>query len=79
MHEYDVGGHAENRLQDIWIWNGRPQWDEIFREMKEQRQHTDIGVCFCGSPAIGIDLRAMCEKYSSVEEECLFSLHKENF
>jgi hypothetical protein len=69
----------ENRLQDIWIWNGRPNWDEIFAHMKEQRQHSDIGVCFCGAPVIGADLRSMCEKYSSVEEDCLFSLHKENF
>jgi ferredoxin-NADP reductase len=42
----------DNRLQDIWIWNGRPNWDEIFAHMKEQRQHSDIGVCFCGAPVI---------------------------
>lgn len=72
-------GHPENRLQDVWVWNGRPHWDEIFKEMRDQRQHSDIGVCFCGAPAIGADLRTMCEKYSSVDEDCLFSLHKENF
>jgi hypothetical protein len=70
---------AENRLQDIWIWNGRPNWDEVFNEMKAQRQHSDIGVCFCGAPAIGADLRSMCEKYSSTADDCLFNLHKENF
>ena len=69
----------QNRLQDIWVWNGRPHWDEIFRDMKDQRQHSDIGVCFCGAPVIGADLRTMCEKYSDVSEQCLFSLHKENF
>jgi hypothetical protein len=69
----------QNRLQDIWVWNGRPHWDEIFRDMKENRQHSDIGVCFCGAPVIGADLRTMCEKYSDVSEQCLFSLHKENF
>lgn len=68
-----------NRLQDIWVWNGRPHWDEIFRDMKEQRQHSDIGVCFCGAPVIGADLRTMCEKYSDISDQCLFSLHKENF
>jgi hypothetical protein len=68
-----------NRLQDIWVWNGRPQWDEIFREAKESRQHSDIGVCFCGAPVIGADLRTMCEKYSDVDDDILFSLHKENF
>ncbi|CAM9209942.1 unnamed protein product, partial [Ectocarpus fasciculatus] len=70
---------AENRFQDIWIWNGRPDWDSIFTEMKNQRQHADIGVCFCGTPVIGADLKSMCEKYSNVDEDCLFSLHKENF
>lgn len=70
---------ASNRFQDIWIWNGRPDWDAIFGEMKAQRQHADIGVCFCGTPIIGADLKSMCEKYSNVEEDCLFSLHKENF
>ena len=39
----------------------------------------DIGVCFCGAPVIGADLKTMCEKYSSVKEEVIFTLHKENF
>lgn len=70
---------AANRFQDIWIWNGRPKWDDIFTTMKEQRQHSDIGVCFCGAPAIGSDLQKACEKYSNVKEDILFTLHKENF
>jgi hypothetical protein len=68
---------ASNRFQDIWVWNGRPNWDEIFQvssscpcsplpyllcslsdqyliqENRENRQHSDVGVCFCGAPAIG--------------------------
>ena len=72
-------GNSPNRFQDIWIWNGRPHWDEIFQEIKNQRQHSDIGVCFCGAPVIGADLRSMCERYSSVDDDCLFTLHKENF
>ena len=68
-----------NRLQDIFIWNGRPEWDIIFSEMKESRQTSDIGVCFCGAAAIGADLVSLCQKYSSVKDECLFTLHKENF
>jgi hypothetical protein len=46
-------GERSNRLQDIWIWNGRPHWDDIFKEVREQRQHSDIGVCFCGAAVIG--------------------------
>ena len=22
---------APNKFQDIWVWNGRPNWDEIFK------------------------------------------------
>jgi hypothetical protein len=71
--------NPSNRLQDIWVWNGRPNWDEVFAEVKEQRQHADIGVCFCGAPVIGADLKQMCNKYTNIEENCTFSLHKENF
>jgi hypothetical protein len=39
MIEKMRGSEHPNRLQDIWIWNGRPMWDEIFAEMKDQRQH----------------------------------------
>jgi hypothetical protein len=70
---------APNRLQDVWVWNGRPNWNEIFSDMRDQRQHSEIGVCFCGAPAIGYDLRKMCNKYSSVNDDVLFTLHKENF
>lgn len=42
-----------NRLGDIWVWNGRPNWDEVFCEVAQERQHSDIGVCFCGTPVIG--------------------------
>lgn len=70
---------ASNRFQDIRIWNGRPVWDDIFASMRVNREHPDIGVCFCGAPVIGADLKIMCEKYSSVEDDCMFSLHKENF
>lgn len=70
---------AENRLQDVWVWAGRPIWDDIFADIREQRQHAEIGVCFCGSPAIGYDLKRMCSKYSSAKDDVLFTLHKENF
>lgn len=74
----EKGTAAANRLQDIWVWNGRPIWEDIFAENKAQRQDKDIGVCFCGAPVIGADLKEMCEKYSDVKD-CVFTLHKENF
>ena len=70
---------AKNRLQNIWVWNGRPQWEIIFADLKEQRQHNEIGCVFCGTPAIGADLKEMCDKHSSVSDQTIFTLHKENF
>ena len=70
---------SPNRFQDVWIWNGRPEWDDIFSDIKENREHRDIGVCFCGAAVIGATLNRMCRKYTDVQQECVFSLHKENF
>ena len=70
---------SPNRFQDVWIWDGRPEWDEIFSDVKENREHRDIGVCFCGMALIGATLNRMCRKYTNIAEECVFSLHKENF
>ncbi|GBG31984.1 NADPH oxidase 5 [Hondaea fermentalgiana] len=72
---------AANQYQNIWIWNGRPNWDEIFAYVKQNRQRNvdRIGVCFCGTPIIGKDLKQFCHKYSSLQDNCRFELHKENF
>ena len=71
--------NAPNRLQDVWIWKGRPVWDDIFSQNKKQRQHSSIGVCFCGMPIIGKELQKNCQKHSSSKDDILFNLLKENF
>ena len=48
-------------------------------DLKEQRQHAEIGCCFCGTPVIGADLKEMCDKYTDVRDQSVFTLHKENF
>ena len=70
-----------NQFLDIYVWNGRPDWDSIFAQVKCFRQPTthQIGVCFCGTPIIGKDLKKYCHKYSSLDDGCRFVLHKENF
>mmetsp|Transcript_17407 Transcript_17407/g.35557 ORF Transcript_17407/g.35557 Transcript_17407/m.35557 type:complete len:708 (+) Transcript_17407:2-2125(+) len=68
---------SPNRLQDTWVWNGRPDWDQVFSQMKEQAIDPDIGVFFCGAAVIGADLMTMCQKYTG--SGVTFSLHKENF
>jgi predicted ferric reductase len=70
-------GKSSNNLQDTWVWNGRPDWDQIFGQMKAQAVDPDIGCFFCGAAVIGADLETMCRKYTA--GGVTFSLHKENF
>lgn len=72
---------APNRYQDLYVWDGRPDWDLLFQQVKAEKvgQERDIGVMFCGAPIIGKDLKEMCEKHSSTADNVLFCLHKENF
>mmetsp|Transcript_28301 Transcript_28301/g.90541 ORF Transcript_28301/g.90541 Transcript_28301/m.90541 type:complete len:94 (-) Transcript_28301:107-388(-) len=68
-----------NRLQDVFVWSGRPVWDKIFAQVKANRVDKNIGVCFCGAPVIGAALAENCRTFSNADEDCLFTLHKENF
>jgi NAD(P)H-flavin reductase len=70
-----------NRMRDMYVWNGRPPWESIFARVRERR-HADtreIAVCFCGTPAIGKDLRALCNRYSSDQDKLRMVLLKETF
>jgi len=33
-----------NNLQDVWVWNGRPDWEQVFVMMRQQAVDPDIGV-----------------------------------
>ena len=70
---------APNRLGDVFVWEGRPNWDHMFGHMKEARISADTGVAYCGPPIIGNALSEACREYSSIEEDCIFTLHAENF
>jgi len=72
---------ADGRLMDVWVWNGRPNWADIFLSVKQQREPDvrKIGCCFCGTPVIGKDLKRFCIENSSLNEGIAFDLHKENF
>jgi hypothetical protein len=39
-----AGKRPPNNLQDAWVWNGRPDWDQVFAQMKDQAVDPDIGV-----------------------------------
>ena len=77
--EYD-GGMNENRLGSVWIWNGRPDWNQIFdQNANTPYVTTGIGVAFCGTPFIGKDLAKYCRIKSNAETGRVFHLLKENF
>lgn len=72
---------APNRYQDLFVWDGRPDWDLLFQQVKAEKPASEknIGVMFCGAPIIGKDLKTMCEKHSQGTSSTMFCLHKENF
>jgi len=57
---------------------GRPNWDKEFQELMTLYGKEEIGVVFCGAPAIAAALKDCCQKYSTTDGT-LFKLHKENF
>ena len=65
----------------MWVWKGRPKWDDIFHQVKVRtEEYSDgdkVGVCFCGNPVISQDLKSQCKKQSS--RQVSFYLHSETF
>jgi len=57
---------------------GRPDWDGEFKALSACYGREDVGVIFCGAPAIAAALKASCEKLSD-KDKTVFRLHKENF
>ena len=57
---------------------GRPKWEQEFKDIAFERGHENIGVVFCGAPAIAAALKEQCEKQSK-KGHTVFRLHKENF
>lgn len=51
---------------------GRPDWDEIFRDLEKQHAPHKVDVFFCGPPGLSTQLKSLCNKYG-------FGYRKENF
>eukprot|EP00455_Lapot_gusevi_P013781 TRINITY_DN167_c0_g2_i1.p1 TRINITY_DN167_c0_g2~~TRINITY_DN167_c0_g2_i1.p1 ORF type:complete len:551 (-),score=210.53 TRINITY_DN167_c0_g2_i1:160-1812(-) len=72
-------GERPYELGHIKIWNGRPNWDRLFGEVVAGHPQGDIGVAACANPMICDDLQKFCGKFSSVDNNRMLVLHKENF
>ncbi|KIK61511.1 hypothetical protein GYMLUDRAFT_243674 [Collybiopsis luxurians FD-317 M1] len=57
---------------------GRPNWDRVFSNIADMHQRTDVGVFFCGPPALSKQLHVMCNKWSEPMGTRFF-FGKENF
>nr|CAB3235208.1 predicted NADPH oxidase 2 [Phallusia mammillata] len=56
---------------------GRPNWDELFRNIGQTHPNTHIGVFFCGVAALSHQLHKMSNKHSG--NGVFFHYNKENF
>eukprot|EP00742_Colponemidia_sp_Colp-10_P007701 GILJ01008301.1.p1 GENE.GILJ01008301.1~~GILJ01008301.1.p1 ORF type:complete len:952 (+),score=132.75 GILJ01008301.1:36-2891(+) len=77
---------AKNRLGNTFVWNGRPEWDQIFKQNQDKYVNAlnappaqNIAVAYCGPKLLARDLRENCNKYSTLDPRVRFQLYKENF
>lgn len=73
-------GERPNEAGHTCVWNGRPQWDALFKHVGDRHRSKDggqVGVFFCGAPAIGKDLKRNCSTHS--DKDLRFELMKESF
>ncbi|CAK0877877.1 unnamed protein product [Prorocentrum cordatum] len=73
-----------NQVGHTFVWNGRPQWKALFEHVKgvhkrksPEGEAPQVGVFFCGAPAIGKDLTRSSQAYS--DQDILFRIMKESF
>jgi hypothetical protein len=68
------------RLGDLVVHEGRPGWSDLFQGLSSANTNTEVGVTYCGHPAIAKDLARMCYTTNkSRQPGAYFQLHKENF
>ncbi|KAF8624698.1 hypothetical protein AX17_007029 [Amanita inopinata Kibby_2008] len=57
---------------------GRPNWDRVFSSLVTKHPETDVGVFYCGPPALSKQLHNVCNRYSN-SQGTRFFYGKENF
>lgn len=56
---------------------GRPNWDLIFKTVRDRHANADVGVFFCGPKVLSQVLHKQCNKWTS--DSTRFHYGKENF
>jgi NADPH oxidase len=56
---------------------GRPNFDAILRQIRENYAYCHIGLFYCGPPKLAKQLSKLCKKYS--DSDTTISFHKEHF
>ncbi len=67
QHQVDLITKLKNQIQA-----GRPDWDDIFKQLKEKYPSEPVDVFYCGPRGLSRSLRQKCNRYG-------FSYRKENF
>ena len=67
---------APNKMQDIYVWEGRPDWSAAFSAL-EDANTPRVGITYCGNPIIGKALRKATREHSVTGTR--FMLRKEQF
>ena len=77
-----VASAAVVRLDDVRVYSGRPNFNQIFGALNARHSQRKVGVMFCGMPAIANTLREECKvqnRSRAAAGGTRFQLHAENF
>lgn len=70
---------AGRTFGNVKLAYGRPNWSKEFEHVKGRHIGKEIGVAFCGNPAVASDLQNQCIAFTDPATKTYFRLHKENF
>ncbi|TPX32222.1 hypothetical protein SmJEL517_g04608 [Synchytrium microbalum] len=70
LNDFD-GDDALTRLRARTQY-GRPRFDALFRDIRQQHPNTDVGVYFSGPPGFGSEIQRVCDGSSTVSSGTRF-------
>ncbi|KAK9808631.1 hypothetical protein WJX72_000879 [[Myrmecia] bisecta] len=88
-HEGD-GRDPFSGVEGLLTEFGRPNWNQVFKNIKDKHKGALVGVFVCGPAALSAQIKGLCAMHSDsargkeerarlTEDGTLFAFHKENF